>query len=55
MHSYMLFYIGSKFQPVSNFTELHDLTQAARSYVVLVYISLHILYNLTASQHNPNS
>ena len=35
-------------------TELQDLTQAVQSYVVM-YISLHILYNHIASQHNPNS
>ena len=33
-----IFSTGGKFQPVSNFTELHALTLAARFYALLVYI-----------------
>ena len=32
-----IFSTGGKFRPVSNFTELHTLTQAARSYSLLIY------------------
>ena len=31
------FSTGGKFQPVSNFTESHTLTQATRSYTLLQY------------------
>ena len=34
-YSVTIFSTGSKFQPVSNFTELHALTQATRSYALL--------------------
>ena len=33
-----IFSTGGKFQPVSNFTELHALTVATRSYVLLIHI-----------------
>ena len=32
-----IFSMGGKFRPVSNFTELHALALAARSYVLLVH------------------
>ena len=31
-----IFSTGGKFHPVSNFTELHALTQAVRSYALLI-------------------
>ena len=34
----ILILAGSKFQLVSNFTELHALTQAARSYALLLQV-----------------
>ena len=34
---------GGKFQLVSNFTELHTLTQATRSYVLLLHIHTYIM------------
>ena len=43
-----IFKTGSKFRPVSNFTELHALTVAARSYVLLadtIKVGLFMLYD----------
>ena len=38
---------GGKFQPVSNFTELHALTQAPRSYVLLMAILHFVCMHVT--------
>ena len=38
-----IFSIGSKFRPVSNFTEVHALIQATHSYVLLRAITQHFL------------
>ena len=35
-----IFSTGGKFRPVSNFTELHALTQAARSYALLANLNI---------------
>ena len=43
----------NQFQILQSYTLL--LYIATRSYMVLMYISLRILYNHIASQHNPNS
>ena len=43
--------IFSKFQPVSNFTELHALTLATRCYVLLVdHIALHKEFAILTQQ-----
>ena len=36
-----IFSTGGKFGPVSNFTELHALTQVAHSYVLLYSATMH--------------
>ena len=47
-----IFSTGSKFRPVSNFRELHTLTQATHSYALLI---IQIAETLSSSAYSPSS